>query len=61
MTVKVKAIFSKQPIFCCVCGKKHSTDGIVCSTDCYIELEWRKALSILGEEYSEDPRKKRKK
>jgi len=56
------AIFSQQPIFCCICGKEHTTDfnsygGIVCSAECYTELGWRKALAILGEEYTPDTRK----
>lgn len=53
-------MFSSQLIYCCVCGKQYKTDfglfnGVVCSWQCWDELKWRQALSIIGEEYKPMP------
>lgn len=51
------SVFSKQKCFCRACGTELfvalSSPGWVevCNTGCYEELEWRKTLSTLGEEY----------
>jgi len=55
--------FTQQPIYCCICGLKHTTDfhlchgGIVCSAECYKELEWRKVLAALGKHYRPQEKK----
>ncbi len=56
------ALYSKQKLFCCVCGKEWEAsagycegnfDQGTCSKHCFREKEWRKTLSILGHEYYE--------
>jgi len=52
-------MFSKQRIFCNACGKEFSEifsrvigrQFKVCSMECMDEIEWRDALSIMGEPY----------
>ena len=54
-------LYSKQKIFCNACGKEFEKEypliiGLkfkVCSHECVKEMEWRHALSIVGEEYKE--------
>lgn len=56
------SLFSKQPIYCCVCGKHHETElgfgeqkhaRITCSKPCKIELDRRATMSVMGVEYRE--------
>jgi hypothetical protein len=57
--------FSKQIVYCNVCGTKMSTeiaqlgkfDGRFCSMDCLREFEWRRTLSLMGKEYYPKPNK----
>jgi len=56
-------MFTKQKVFCNNCGKEfeanfQSYKGIVCSKECFEDLDWKKTLSILGKEYY--PRSKKK-
>ena len=52
-------LFSKQTVYCNICGakmfvaiaKSGNFDGRFCSIECLREFEWRKTLSIMGEEY----------
>lgn len=48
--------FTKQQIYCCICGQKFFTDfmfcgGYVCSPKCKTEYEWRTSLYITGTSY----------
>lgn len=50
------SVFSKQKLFCQVCGVSMETDfqrwgGRVCSKDCWEELQWRKNLSVMSLPY----------
>ncbi len=49
-------VFSKQEIRCQICGIQFDTDfqsyrGRACSPECWRELDWRKTLSVMGEDY----------
>ena len=53
-------MFSKQDLFCCICGIKfqasvattwHGFDKAVCGQSCFDEKEWRRVLSSLGKPY----------
>lgn len=53
------SIYSKQVIYCNACGFRMETElpqvmgreYRVCSRECLEEMNWRHALSILGEAY----------
>ena len=50
------SVFSQQEIRCQICGASFNTDfqsyqGRVCNPECWKELEWRKALSVMGKDY----------
>jgi hypothetical protein len=53
------SLFTKQPGFCCVCGKAGEYEpekkrAMVCSygeNSCWEELEWRYVLSLRGKDY----------
>ncbi len=58
---------TKQKVFCNACGKEMFVvlpSGMmggmsgykVCSPDCIREMRWREACSMVGEEYSPDPK-----
>jgi len=54
------ALFTKQPMFCCICGINFKYDfnyrGVpVCCVECWDEYQRRKSLSILGKEYYLNP------
>lgn len=51
-------LFTKQPMFCCICGNKIMFDfnhqGIpICNKECWDKYQWRKTLYIMGKEYHE--------
>lgn len=56
-------MFSKQLIYCNCCGKEiHAELPKVmgkefkcCSMECFEEMKWREALSIMGKEYYTKP------
>ena len=56
-------IYSKQKIFCNACGieilsefpKIIGRQFKVCSMKCLKEIEWRNTLSIINQEYHEEP------
>ena len=54
------SLYSKQKIFCNICGKELlieypnviGRNCKVCSMDCLHEFKWRETLSIMNHEYS---------
>lgn len=56
------SLFTKQPGFCCICGKPgkfalHDYTIPCCSDTCRQEYQWRKTLFLSGREYYPFPRK----
>lgn len=58
-------MFSQQSLYCSICGTAFKAsvgaawqafDKAVCGQRCFHEKEWRRTLSIMGNEYREDPR-----
>jgi len=50
------SLFTKQPMFCCICGTEIMFDfnyrGIpICDVQCWDEYQRRKSLYILGKKY----------
>lgn len=54
-------MFSKQPLFCCICGEKfeaslidswHSFEKAVCGEKCFYEKRRRESLSILNQVFT---------
>jgi hypothetical protein len=59
------SLFSKQPGFCCVCGKAgeytpHYKFGFICedTMKCMEEYGWRHTLHVMGKKYYQKPEKK---
>lgn len=52
-------VFTKQPVYCSMCGGKGymeiSRGPLICSVGCWDEYNWRKALYIMGKDYYPQP------
>jgi hypothetical protein len=52
------SIFKPQHLYCPACGTKFLSSfnmKLCCSMECLQELEWRRILYVLGEDYKVDP------
>jgi hypothetical protein len=64
-------LFSKQKVYCQICGKEFETDfhsassagygkgRPCCSKPCWEELEWRRTLALMGKEYMPQPEERK--